>query len=419
LENHICLARDSLVLTGRGFIPIQDVQVGDLALTHKGRWRPVQVVANTGVRPVIALHAQGVAALELTPEHEVWARKSGWVRERDGAERIDPGWIRADESVGGYVNLKLPPVHDSDLSECECWLLGRWLADGHVGARGDFYVSIGHEKVDEFERMAGEYAGSSAKRTAIQYRLKGLRPVFIEALNRCGRGAEGKQISADLLALPKEKAASLLAGYLSGDGHFLPDRSRWMATSISRPLLLGMAMMAQRVHDAVASLHAGRAPGKTIIEGREVNTQQEWVLSFDIPGDRRKSQFILDDGAWKKVRSANAAGEVETWCLRVEEDASFTAEGCIVKNCPLQFDIVDRLIERYSNPDELVYDPFGGIMTVPYRAILKGRRGQASELNTAYFFDGVQYLKAAEREHAMPDLFDTLTVEDEPVAIAA
>ena len=73
--------------------------------------------------------------------------------------------------------------------------------------------------------------------------------------------------------------------------------------------------------------------------------------------------------------------------------------------CPLQFDIVDRLIERYSNPDDLVYDPFCGLGTVPYRAILKGRKGQGSELNTGYFFDSVQYLKSAEREFSMPDLF--------------
>ncbi len=74
--------------------------------------------------------------------------------------------------------------------------------------------------------------------------------------------------------------------------------------------------------------------------------------------------------------------------------------------CPLQFDIVDRLIERYSNKDELIYDPFCGLATVPYRAILKGRRGQGSELNTSYFFDGLTYLKAAEREFSMPSLFD-------------
>jgi DNA modification methylase len=74
--------------------------------------------------------------------------------------------------------------------------------------------------------------------------------------------------------------------------------------------------------------------------------------------------------------------------------------------CPLQFDIVDRLIERYSAKGEKVYDPFCGLGTVPYRAILKGRKGGGSELNPAYFMDQVHYLKAAEREVSMPTLFD-------------
>ena len=36
-----CLGTSSLVLTRRGHIPIQDVQVGDEVLTHRNRWRPV------------------------------------------------------------------------------------------------------------------------------------------------------------------------------------------------------------------------------------------------------------------------------------------------------------------------------------------------------------------------------------------
>ncbi|WP_221688080.1 DNA methyltransferase [Gordonibacter massiliensis (ex Traore et al. 2017)] len=76
--------------------------------------------------------------------------------------------------------------------------------------------------------------------------------------------------------------------------------------------------------------------------------------------------------------------------------------------CPLQFDIVDRLIERYSNPGELVYDPFGGLMTVPLRAMALGRRGRATELNDQYFRDGVRYLKAEEQRRSMPTLFDYL-----------
>lgn len=74
--------------------------------------------------------------------------------------------------------------------------------------------------------------------------------------------------------------------------------------------------------------------------------------------------------------------------------------------CPLQFDIVDRIITRYSNNDDLVYDPFGGLMTVPYRAVKLGRRGRGCELNSGYFLDGVKYLRSAEQDADMPSLFD-------------
>ncbi|AQT82499.1 DNA methylase N-4 [Mycolicibacterium litorale] len=73
--------------------------------------------------------------------------------------------------------------------------------------------------------------------------------------------------------------------------------------------------------------------------------------------------------------------------------------------CPLQFDIVDRIITRYSNPGELVFDPFAGLMTVPVRALKLGRRGRGVELNTGYYLDGVKYLEAEERRHDMPSLF--------------
>jgi len=74
--------------------------------------------------------------------------------------------------------------------------------------------------------------------------------------------------------------------------------------------------------------------------------------------------------------------------------------------CPLQFDIVDRLINRYSNPGEVILDPFGGLMTVPVRALKAGRRGVGIELNSDYFRDGVGYLKAEEQRQAEPSLFD-------------
>jgi len=83
-----------------------------------------------------------------------------------------------------------------------------------------------------------------------------------------------------------------------------------------------------------------------------------------------------------------------------------TSRGLQNHICPLQFDIVDRLIRRYSNEGDLVFDPFGGLMTVPYRALHLGRKGRAVELNTDYWRDGCSYLVAKEQQMATPSLFD-------------
>jgi len=80
----------------------------------------------------------------------------------------------------------------------------------------------------------------------------------------------------------------------------------------------------------------------------------------------------------------------------------------LYESYPLQFDIVDRIINRYSNPGEVVADPFGGLMTTPYRAVLADRRGWAAELNEQSFWDGIAYLKLADEEKSVPSLFDSL-----------
>lgn len=421
-EKHICLARDSLVLTAEGHKPIQEVAVGDMVLTHKGRWRPVTAVRMTGVRPCVQLRAHGVPNLVLTPEHKVWTRRAGkTTRARDEAARFTPEWVRADETVGSYVNLQLPPTAGSELTPQEWWLVGRWIADGHKGVRGDFHISVGREKLSEFMERAGEHAGMRHEVTAVQVRLKKLRTQVVEVLNQCGEGAANKRIPACGLSLDAESAAHLLAGYLSGDGHKVPGRERWMASSISRELCLGVAMLAQRVHGVVATVNAGRKPGQAVIEGWTVHTQQEWVVSFDLPHapGRRKKPFVLDDGAWKKVRSAAAVGERETWCLQVEEDESFTAEGCVVKNCPLQLGVAREAIYLWSNPGDLVLSPFAGIGSEGHEAVKLGRRFLGFELKESYFDLAVKNLTRAEEEAGRRDLFSDFDPEAETVEAVA
>lgn len=74
--------------------------------------------------------------------------------------------------------------------------------------------------------------------------------------------------------------------------------------------------------------------------------------------------------------------------------------------CPLQLDIIRRLIHRYSNPGEVVLDPFLGIGSTAYQAITMGRKGWGTELNADYWKCAVGYCEAAANDQEVPTLFD-------------
>jgi DNA modification methylase len=74
--------------------------------------------------------------------------------------------------------------------------------------------------------------------------------------------------------------------------------------------------------------------------------------------------------------------------------------------CPLQFDIIERLINRYTMEGEIVDDPFGGLFSTAYKAIEMKRKAVSVELNSEYFNDGIFYLKAMMHKLSVPTLFD-------------
>lgn len=74
--------------------------------------------------------------------------------------------------------------------------------------------------------------------------------------------------------------------------------------------------------------------------------------------------------------------------------------------CPLQLDVIERLITRYTNKGEIVLDPFAGIFSVPYMAIKMERIGVGIELSEEYWRNGVGYCEMAEQKATAPTLFD-------------
>lgn len=425
---HICVARGSLVLTYEGHKPIEEVSVGDLVLTHTGRWMPVTGKRCNGVQPVIQTEAQGVPNLITTPDHKFWVRRGvgsgrwgmpgGVSHPRKRAVENDPEWIPACETKGSYVNQKLPPAQESQYTAEEWWLIGRWLGDGHIDTRGGVHITCARNEETEMVSALGDRAGFVADTgTALQVRIKDRDGRIRSLLKKCGRGCSGKRLPGEALELNQELSEALLSGYLSADGHYVEKYDRWTASSVSRPLLLGMSMVAQRSRGVAASVYAGRPPGECTIEGRTMTTLQEWVIS--IP-PKNLSGIMLPDGAWKKVRHVDSVGDAEVWDLRVAEDESFTVEGCIVHNCPLQLEPIRRCILLYSNPGEIVFSPFTGIGSEGFMAIggkspktgrrvADPRRFYGCELKDEYYESAVRKLKSVK---AIQEVAPTFSFED-------
>jgi len=76
--------------------------------------------------------------------------------------------------------------------------------------------------------------------------------------------------------------------------------------------------------------------------------------------------------------------------------------------CPLQLDIIERLINRFTMKGDKIDDPFGGLFSTAFKALEMERKAISAELNPNYYDDGLFYLKSIEYKINVPSLFDIL-----------
>jgi DNA modification methylase len=74
--------------------------------------------------------------------------------------------------------------------------------------------------------------------------------------------------------------------------------------------------------------------------------------------------------------------------------------------CPLQLDTIERCLELWSNPGDLVLSPFAGIGSEGYQAVRMGRKFLGIELKPAYFEVATKNLKVAEKKQVQINLFN-------------
>lgn len=333
-----CFAEGTLILSDRGYVPIETIHIGDSVLTHQGRWRNV---TNTMVREGAKLRrirGQGIPNLVVTGEHPFYGRKKvqRWNEKRKLSE---PEWIEAENMQGCYASQVLPPTSDDGHTSEFWWLVGRCLADGWIVDRksrkdaGKVVVCCNKseaEMLDKRIRDAGFNPCRSEERTVTKFHIT--RNSFYKLFRSFGRHAYGKRIPRIALELDSIKSKALVDGYFSGDG-YRDDRGKnksIRATTVSKSLALGIALLAQRAYGIVAYVREYKGKPTTTIEGRTVNQKTQYFVS--IP-ERNRSAFVDGKYGWKLVRMSEPFGVGRVYNISVEEDESYVADGAIVHNC--------------------------------------------------------------------------------------
>lgn len=157
-----------------------------------------------------------------------------------------------------------------------------------------------------------------------------------------------------------------------------------------------------------------RKPGENAVPVEPDVTRQEWILwarAVWYAADYTPGSFVSDGGV-SKSGATNTDGISETDTLQGWQSARGSDDERHI--CPLQLGTIERCIRLWTNPGEVVLDPFNGIGSTGDQAIRFGRKYIGIELKPEYFQVAVRNLCKAESDLQVVDLFSW--VEQEAVA---
>lgn len=371
-----CLIPGTKIYTNKGIVPIETVKPGDMVLTHKGRWRPINKVivsqfAGKSIHLQLTGYSNNTEEYGFVQNHELYVlRDNEWQ------------WIGCDEIKEGDIVGE--PILDRDYSAsalkmniCERVtssnkytkkgievtpdvqrLMGYFLGDGSIneeegciqfdfGAHENQYV----EDVQEILTKNFDKNSSVVKKGENCNRVKCYSKGLVNWFgNHCYDENGDKKYPWDLSRVTRNECLNLLIGLIRSDGTNEDDLITFSNTSTS------LAMTAKQAFSRIglpASIY-WREPRSHFCEeeNREiVGKKNEWVVSTGAKNAYFSLSQLIEEvncdnarqcerifihkgfccGRVQKVEIGHYDGEV--YDLQVEEDHSFSGPFLTIHNC--------------------------------------------------------------------------------------
>jgi len=135
----------------------------------------------------------------------------------------------------------------------------------------------------------------------------------------------------------------------------------------------------------------------------------DYLIMFRKPGENPERVTHTNEtfpvNQWQQYASPvwmdiNPSGTLQRLSVREDKDERHI--------CPLQLEVIERAIELWSNPKDVIFDPFTGIGSTQYTALRMGRRALGIELKESYWKQAVANCRGAEIEDKQQSIFEGL-----------
>jgi len=384
-----CLCPGTKIYTKDGIKNIEDVKVGDLVLTHKGRWRRVYNVISkqfSGMQTKLQLtgYSNTTDDYKFVDNHELYVFRNNtwaWI----GCEELQENDIVGEpiekrDLVNGTLAMniceRVTCSNEYKKKRVEIsgdvWrLIGYFLTDGSINAtegciQFDFKSSE-EENISDVKNILKKNFGKESTPTKhgenccrVKCYSKGMANYF----NRFYNYSKEKHLPWDLAHLSKGDCINLLAGMIRGDGTIGENSLVFENTSSSLAMLakqlfsiIGIPSSISYSQPRLSKLKDGRViEGKKIFwkisSGSKTTLQSICQIISEICCDNSKfaEKLFLMDGMCcsriQKIEHDDYEGIV--YDLQVEEDHSFSGPQLTIKNCGAG--MVNICYAMYGNP---------------------------------------------------------------------
>lgn len=384
-----CLCPGTKIYTKEGIKNIEDVKIGDLVLTHKGRWRPINGVITkqfSGLQTKIQLtgYSNTTENYKFVDNHELYVfRNNNW--EWVGCEELQENDIvgepieKRDLASGTLAMTICEKVTCSkeytkkrvEISSDVWRLIGYFLTDGSIndaeGCINFDFQSNEEENISDVMEILKKNFGKESSITKhgenccrVKCYSKGMSVYFRKFYNN----SKEKYLPWSLARLTKSDCINLLAGLIRGDGHIGLDSLKFENTSSSLAMLAKQLFSIIGIPSSISyseprkhqlkdgRIIEGKKPFWCVSSGSKTTHQSISQIISEICCDNSRfaeKLFLMDGmccGRVQKIEHDNYEGIV--YDLQVEEDHSFSGPQLTIHNCGAG--MINICYAMYGNP---------------------------------------------------------------------